>query len=133
MIECTQWNLSISLLKVTMTERKKLVNKLDKLFSLWIRKRDGKCVQCGSTQNLTCGHLFSRVNYSTRWDEENCACQCMGCNLRHEMEFEPFRRVMEASLGHDKYESVWKRHVQIKKFKNFELQELIEKYDRLTK
>jgi 5-methylcytosine-specific restriction endonuclease McrA len=112
-----------------MTDRKRLVKKLDKVFGDWIKKRDGhKCVQCGTTSSITCGHLFSRANYSTRWDEENCYAQCMSENLRHEYEFEPFRRVVEARLGKEKYDALWLRHSTVKKFKNWELEELINKY-----
>lgn len=109
--------------------RKSLVIKLDKLFSLYIRNRDNNtCVVCGSTERPTCGHLFSRINYSTRWDEENCYCQCVGCNLRHEMSFEPFRRIVEARLGRIKYDALFQRHIKIRKFPDWELMDLIEKY-----
>ena len=64
--------------------RKKARNRADKYFSLYIRARDGRCVNCGTTEQLTCGHLFSSAHYSTRWDERNAFCQCTGCNLKHE-------------------------------------------------
>ena len=64
--------------------RKKAVALADKYFSLFIRARDGRCVTCGGVERLTCGHLFSRAHYSTRWDERNAFCQCAGCNLKHE-------------------------------------------------
>ncbi len=109
--------------------RKNLVKELDRVFSIWIRNRDGnRCIQCGSRERLTNGHLFSRVNYSTRWDEDNCFCQCMSDNYRHEMEFEPFRRIVEARIGKERYDALWQRHNQIRKFKDYEIQELINKY-----
>lgn len=112
--------------------RKKLVSKLDKIFSEYIRNRDGICVQCGSINNLTCGHLFSRINYSTRWDEENCWCQCCGCNLRHEHEFEPFRRFVEGKIGRDKYDLLYQRHIQISKIRDYQLEEKIKYYQSLN-
>jgi hypothetical protein len=63
--------------------RKKWVREADKWASLDVRL-DGKCVLCGSTKNLNCGHLFSRVAYSTRWQEENLYCLCAGCNMKME-------------------------------------------------
>lgn len=108
--------------------RKAIVKELDKVFSQFIRQRDGRCVQCGKTDGLTCGHLFSRVNFSTRWDEENCWCQCFGCNLRHEHEFEPFRRVVEGKIGLSRYDSLWFRHNQMRRYKDFELTDLIKYY-----
>jgi hypothetical protein len=32
-------------------------------------------------RKLQNGHFMSRANYSTRWDEDNCQVQCMGCNV----------------------------------------------------
>lgn len=97
---------------------------------------NNRCAVCGTHENPTCGHLFSRVNYSTRWDEDNSWCQCAGCNLRHEMEFEPFRRVVEARIGKERYNSLWERHNQINKYKDFDLMELIDlfkaKIDKLA-
>lgn len=118
--------------KAKKRSRKSLVKELDRVFSIFIRNRDGnRCVQCGSMEKLTNGHLFSRVNHSTRWDELNCACQCSGCNMRHEYEFEPFRRIMEARIGKKKYNDLWFRHNQTKIFKDYELEEKIEHYKNL--
>lgn len=45
----------------------------DRLFSLYIRKRDGKCQVEGCVQpyNLQCAHLISRRYMATRWDVGN--------------------------------------------------------------
>ena len=115
------------------SDRKKLIVKLDKVFGDWIKQRDNyTCVVCGKTKFnavIQCGHLYSRVNHSTRWDEENCYAQCSGCNLRHEHEFEPFRRVVESKLGKERLNALWFRHGQVRKYKEFELKELIKKYE----
>jgi hypothetical protein len=71
--------------KVTVkTNRSKLVKELDRVFSLFIRARDKKSVLSGSTENLVCSHVFSRVSFSTRWNEKNCYAMTNGENLRHE-------------------------------------------------
>ena len=69
--------------------RSKLIKKLDKVFSLYIRQRYAKneiaqCFTCGKKDHykkLQCGHFQSRKYYSTRWDEINCQVQCAGCNV----------------------------------------------------
>lgn len=108
--------------------RKALVKLADKYFSEFIRKRDKKCIQCGTTQNLTCGHLFSRVAYSTRWDEENGWGQCASHNLRHEHDALPFTRVIEGILGREKVDALHRRFSTPRKFTNSELEEIINKY-----
>jgi hypothetical protein len=80
--------------------RKKWVREADKWASLDVRL-DGKCVLCGETKNMNCGHLFSRVAYSTRWSEANLYCLCAGCNMK--MENDPM--VAEALLDYAR--SMW--------------------------
>lgn len=63
------------------TSYKILKKELDRVFSLYIRKRDKKCICCGSTKLLQCGHYISRSNNALRYDERNCNCQCMRCNV----------------------------------------------------
>ena len=67
---------------------KTLKNKLDRVFALFIRKRDtkdgyGKCISCGkicSYENLDCGHFINRRHLSLRWNEKNSNAQCRSCN-----------------------------------------------------
>ena len=68
----------------------KLVAELDKVFSLFIRARDmneegvSSCITCGKMMTLKtsqCGHFISRIHYATRWEEKNCAAQCVACNM----------------------------------------------------
>jgi len=74
-------------------DRSSLIKRVDEAFSLFIRGRDGyRCFTCGKTKaiaslfgmSIQAGHLFSRTNYSTRWDELNTHAQCSGCNSYHE-------------------------------------------------
>lgn len=108
--------------------RKSAVNKADKYASLDVRL-DGKCVICGATDGkvetikytavdpwtekevtrdkvishgpIVCGHLFSRIAYSTRWDERNLYCLCSYCNIQ--MENDP--AVAEALISYAR--TVW--------------------------
>jgi len=65
---------------------KKLVKKADTLLSLFIRARDKRCALCGSTSNLTNGHLIKRGKKPVRWDESNCFCLCSTCNFRDKVD-----------------------------------------------
>ena len=70
----------------------KLKKELDKYFSLYIRLREAtdtglcQCFTCGKvahykTGGMQCGHFQSRKHLSTRWNEQNCQVQCVGCNM----------------------------------------------------
>ena len=112
-------------------DRKKLIKELDRVFSIYIRKRDGQCVQCLSKQNLTCGHLFSRVAHSTRWDENNCFGQCRNCNYSHEFDPSKFILWYIRKFGLEKYELLSHKFHSTAKFKYWELEQMIEKYRKL--
>jgi hypothetical protein len=109
--------------------RKTIVRKLDKIVSQIVIERDGKCVVCGTTNNLTCGHLFSRVAYSTRWDLDNCYAQCLSCNLKHEYDPYPMMKVIEEKLGKKMVEAMHRRYVTPHKFKTYELGLLYEELE----
>jgi hypothetical protein len=73
------------LLKPKKVSVSKLKKKADLLFSNFIRKRDkGKCFTCGCVKewkHQQCGHYVSRSCLPLRYDERNCHCQCVGCNI----------------------------------------------------
>ena len=60
--------------------------KADKLFSLWIRERDGwKCQRCGknfstNTSQLHTSHFWGRGHSATRYSKENCVAACYSCH-----------------------------------------------------
>lgn len=105
-----------------------MVKKIDKILSEYIRKRDGACVVCGSTENLTNGHLFTRRAYSTRWEELNCHCQCWACNYRHEFDFYPFQTWFVSKYGQEQYDELYRVHRTPKKFRMSDLEEIYEHY-----
>lgn len=63
------------------TPRKKLIEKLDKIFSIYIRRRNAvndvaECFTCGKKDHwkkLQNGHFQSRKHYSTKWHESEAA------------------------------------------------------------
>lgn len=65
-------------------DRQKLINKLDTIFSEWVRLRDSdqngicKCITSGEFVHWTecdAGHFITRDNMATRWDEKNVNAQ----------------------------------------------------------
>lgn len=75
--------------KVGRESKSRLVNKLDRVFSLYIRLRDVmpngyvRCISCGKIkkfEDVDCGHFHSRRHMSTRYDEDNCSAECRYCN-----------------------------------------------------
>lgn len=65
--------------------RKGVIEELDRVTSLIVRKRDGACVTCGEARPdyLTCSHFYKRRFLNTRFDLRNCNCQCAICNESH--------------------------------------------------
>jgi hypothetical protein len=71
------------------SERSKLIEKLDGVFSEFIRLRDSdkngicKCITSGEFKHWTevdAGHFITRDNMATRWDEQNVNAQGRGDN-----------------------------------------------------
>ena len=109
--------------------RKGLVKKLDTVFSEYIRKRDGQCVQCGSIENLTCGHLITRSKYAVRWDERNAFGQCAGHNYSHEFNPHPFTVYFLNRFGAQAYKSLVRQSNSPRKLTDKELQQMIAEFE----
>ena len=58
----------------------------DAAFSRFIRERDGRCLICGTTENLTCSHFHNRRKVSVRFDPDNCDTFCLSDHQRMETE-----------------------------------------------
>ena len=68
----------------------KLKKELDNIFSKYIRlkyaDKNGmvKCYTCSTIKHwkeIQNGHWIPRNNLATRFDEDNCRPQCVGCNM----------------------------------------------------
>ena len=120
--------------------RTALVKKLDSVFSQYIRQRNTKnemaeCFTCGKTEhwrNLQCGHFMSRKHYSTRWDETNCQVQCVGCNVYRYGEQYKFGIHLDQVHGMGTSDRLLQKSRTESKFKNYELEEMIEYYKNLN-
>jgi hypothetical protein len=117
--------------------RKSLIKKLDTVFSEYIRKRTAdhngyvECYTCGKRDHwkkMQCGHFQSRKQYSTRWNEDNCQVQCVGCNMFRAGEQYKFG----LKLGTKKAKKLYFLAKETKKFNNFDLLEMIERYKELN-
>lgn len=66
-----------------------LKEKLDRVFSEYIRRRDAdengyiRCISCGKIvywKDADAGHFVNRRHMSLRYDEKNVNAQCRSCN-----------------------------------------------------
>lgn len=110
-----------------------LKNKLDKIFSEYIRRRDvddhtgfGKCIDCGRETPFAegdAGHFVGRRHLSTRWNEDNVNFQHRYCNrFLNGRQYE-----YGQALGDRADELIQKSH-QVAKFDATHLQYLIDIY-----
>ena len=116
--------------------RKNIIKTLDKVFSEYIRRRYAKnniaeCFTCGKKDHwkkMQCGHFQSRKHYSTRWNEDNCQVQCVGCNMFKAGEQYKFG----LKLGRDKANKLYILAKETKKYTNFDLLQMIEHFKALN-
>jgi len=118
--------------------RSKIVKKLDVIFSQYIRLKYSdnqgmaNCFTCGKRDHwkkLQCGHFQSRKNYSTRWEEDNCRVQCLGCNMFKSGE----QYVFGLNLGKELAEKMYVKSKEIVKFTNDELIDMIDSFTSKVK
>lgn len=119
--------------------RKTLINKADKIFSEYIRRRYtnnnglAECYTCGKKDHwkeLQCGHFMSRKHYSTRWNETNCQVQCAGCNVFRYGEQYKFGRNLDIEFGNGTADDLHQLSRQIVKYDNNDLIEMIKHYEK---
>tara|TARA_R110000824_G_scaffold74096_1_gene188624 strand:- start:470 stop:877 length:408 start_codon:yes stop_codon:yes gene_type:complete len=116
----------------------KLKKELDKWFSLFIRLRS--CNEFGMVQCFTCGcvkhykkgiqngHFQSRQFMTTRYDEENCQPQCIGCNMFKQGEQFKFALGLDAMYGEGTAEELQVLARRITKFTRVDYEEKISYY-----
>lgn len=120
-----------------MKSRKKLVEKADKMFSQYIRRRNANhagvvaCFTCGKQdewKRMDAGHFMSRKHYSTRWDEENVQVQCKKCNIFRAGEQYIFGLQLDKKYGPGKAEELLQKSRSLLKLSTPDLEALIELY-----
>lgn len=122
------------------SKRKSLIKKLDTVFSEYIRRRTAdhkgivECFTCGKKDHwkkMQCGHFQSRKHYSTRWNEDNCQVQCVGCNMFKSGEQYKFGLKLNM-ISPNTAENLFLLAKNIKKFNNFDLELMIQKYQEFN-
>lgn len=115
-------------------------DKLDRVFSLYIRLRDStssgyfRCISCGQIKPFSqadCGHYINRQHMATRYDEMNCNSQCLKCNRFDEGNIQGYRRGLISKYGEQKVILLESKKNTTKHFSDFEYQVLIKHYTEL--
>lgn len=115
------------------------INKLDSVFSQYIRLRDSRiygfeyfrCISCGAVlpfEHADCGHYVKRSNMATRFDEENCHAQCIYCNRFRQGNTENFRKNLVKKLGEEKVEELERKGRGVAKFSSGDIDDMISYY-----
>ena len=125
------------------SKRKKLIEKLDTVFSQYIRLREAdngmvECFTCGKKEfwkgkGMQNGHFMSRKNLSTRWDEVNCQVQCVGCNVYRYGEQYKFSLNLDEKYGGGTAEEMLVKSRETSKIMDVELEDKIKHYESLVK
>jgi len=123
---------AISSLKKMLPIVMEFEKEFDRVFSIYIRLRDnGLCFTCGDKkywkyqQN---GHYVSRTHMSLRYDEENCNCQCMSCNVFRHGNMDVYAINLIKKHGKDILEKLNKKKNTIRKWSTVEMLSEINRY-----
>ena len=115
----------------------KLTKELDRIFSIYIRKKyadkDGiaSCYTCGVRKpwkELQCGHFVSRAHRSVRWDERNVRVQDYSCNVLKSGNLAEFTVRLQRECGVEFVDQLLKMKYQLVKFSTVDLQNMIDYY-----
>lgn len=93
-------------------ERQTWINKLDKVFSLYIRMRDSKefnfshfrCISCGRVLPISeadAGHYIGRGHMALRWTPQNVWSECKSCNRFDSSHLIGYRKHLILRLGQE--------------------------------
>jgi hypothetical protein len=121
--------------KVKKLSTSKLKKKLDAIFSQYIRQKyadsEGMvtCFTCPTKKHwkeMQCGHFISRSYLATRFDEDNCRPQDVGCNIFGNGKTVEFAKQLELTLGFGTVEKLFKKAREITR--DFPYEVMIEVY-----
>ena len=126
------------------TPHQKLVDDLDDAVSLYIRLRDGDCVQKGQGRPckgvLTNGHVFPGRYQSLRWDirkDGECHAQCWGHNYWHVNHQSDYYEWYINKFGLARFKKLKKEYYTKREYSDLELKEWLQrvkvKYENLKR
>ena len=119
------------------TVRGKLIKKLDKVFSQYIRTRNvdesgySNCFTCNSLKHwkeVDAGHFMSRGKFATRWAPKNVQFQCKRCNGFRSGEQYKFAQQLDNIYGEGTADDLVVKSNQSAKFNVIDLREMIVLY-----
>jgi len=127
--------------KKNVKSRSYYVKQLDMVFSQYIRQKDAvngyaTCVTCGALkpwQEQQNGHYMSRGHLLTRWSEDNCAVQCVACNVFKKGNYTEYSLWMINTYGAEKLTELKERANSGEKIPTYVIKEKIEEYKALLK
>lgn len=121
---------------------KTLRDKLDRVFSIYIRLRDSddkgycRCISCGDIvywKNIQNGHYVNRGHMGTRFCERNCNAQCVKCNMFDEGNNIGYTKGLINKYGVKVLSELEIKKFSITKLTAFEYQILIDHYNNEIK
>lgn len=127
--------------KKASTSLSTLVDRLDTVFSRYIRLRDAmpsgmfRCISCGKIKPIEqadCGHFHSRTHMSTRFDEDNCHAECRRCNRFSADHIIGYRENLIKKIGEQRFMLLDIKAHETKKWSHFELEQLDKYYRALV-
>lgn len=104
------------------------IDELDKLTSLIVRQRDGECVTCHRTDELTASHFYSRRWLHVRFDLVNVHAQCWTCNQIHSLNPWPYLHFLLDTYGDDVLTPLHQKRMSREPVQDSTLDELIVEY-----
>lgn len=119
-----------------------LKDKLDKVFSLYIRLRDADengfctcytCKKVAHYKEMQNGHFWSRTHLSTRYNEDNCKVQCVGCNIFKKGNYIVYTKKLLKELGEEKFDELERLKNSTVKISKSEYEQMIEQYNQKIK
>lgn len=109
-----------------------LKKRADAVFSIWIRNRDsGICFTCGVQKpvaQMQNGHYVSRAHNSLRYDERNCHCQCVSCNVFRHGNMDTYALRLQEKYGPTILQDLDREKKKIKQLTKEELHAIINQY-----
>jgi Bacteriophage Lambda NinG protein. len=119
--------------------RKRLIDRLDKIVSIYVRtiySKNGycRCYTCeakGLIKEMDCGHFVKRGYMNTRWDLDNLRVQCTRCNRFLDGNQDEFIARLSLEMGRDMGIELNKKKHTIKQWSIKELEELEIKFKTL--
>lgn len=84
---CTWSNRCKRRVSVVLTNDERYCNthalvRADQAVGAFVKARDGRCLACGTKNDLEWAHIISRGARYIRWDPENSVALCRGCHFR---------------------------------------------------